>query len=107
MHSTTNCSYFEIVYSFNFLTYLDLIPLAIDERVSSDDNRKAQVMKAFHESEQHQIRKKKNEQYIFKANVERKEVIFKLNDWVLVHTSRPIHSAVRTTKPTGPSNSNF
>jgi len=41
MHSTTNCSHFEIVYSFNSLTYLDLIPLAIDERVSLDDNRKA------------------------------------------------------------------
>jgi hypothetical protein len=73
MHSTTNCSHFEIVYSFNSLTYLDLIPLAIDERVSSNDNRKAQVMKALHESEQHQIRKKKNEQYVFKANKERKK----------------------------------
>jgi hypothetical protein len=30
-------------------------------------------MKALHESERHQIRKKKNEQYVFKANKERKK----------------------------------
>jgi hypothetical protein len=97
MHSTINCSHFEIVYSFNSLTYLDLIPLAIDERVSSDDNRKAQVMKAFHESEQHQIRKKRKRMSNMYSKLIKKEkkVIFEINDWVLVHMSSPVHGSVR------------
>jgi hypothetical protein len=34
----------------NPLTHLDLIPLPIDEKVSLDGNRKAEVVKAFHEN---------------------------------------------------------
>ena len=34
VHSTTDHSPFEIVYGFNPLTPLDLIPLSVDERVS-------------------------------------------------------------------------
>jgi hypothetical protein len=41
MHSTTNYSPFEIVYGFNPLTPLDLIPLLVDERVSLDGTKKA------------------------------------------------------------------
>ena len=38
--STTHYSPFEIVYGFNPLTPLDLIPLPVDERVSLDGNKK-------------------------------------------------------------------
>jgi hypothetical protein len=55
------------VYSFNPLTPLDLIPLPVDERVSVDDNKKAQVVKDIHAKIRQQI-KKKNEQYANKAN---------------------------------------
>jgi len=48
MHSTTNYSPFEIVYGFNPLTPLDLIPLPVDERDSLDGNQKAQVVKDLH-----------------------------------------------------------
>jgi len=41
MHSTTDYSPFEIVYGFNPLTPLDLIPLPLDERVSLNSNKKA------------------------------------------------------------------
>jgi hypothetical protein len=34
MHSTTDFSHFEIVYEFNLLTPMDLIPLPMEERVS-------------------------------------------------------------------------
>jgi hypothetical protein len=34
MYSTMDYSHFKIVYGFNPLTSLDLIPLSIDERVS-------------------------------------------------------------------------
>jgi hypothetical protein len=67
MHSTIDYSPFEIVYSFNPLTPLDLIPLPVDERVSLDDNKKTQVVKDKHAKIRQQI-KKKNEQYANKAN---------------------------------------
>jgi hypothetical protein len=41
VHSTTDYSPFEIVYGFNPLTPLDLIPLPIDERASLNSNKKA------------------------------------------------------------------
>ena len=52
VHSTTEFSPFEIVYGFNPLTPMDLIRLPVDERISLDGNRKAQVVKTFHESVQ-------------------------------------------------------
>jgi hypothetical protein len=50
VHSTIEFSPFEIMYGFNPLTLMDLIPLPVDERVSLDGNRKAQVEKTLHES---------------------------------------------------------
>jgi len=58
---------FEIVYGFNPLTPLDLIPLLVDERVSLDGNKKTQVVKDLHAKIWQQI-EKKNEQYANKAN---------------------------------------
>lgn len=57
-HSTTDFSPFEIIYSFNPLTPLDLILLTVDENVSFDENIKAQMMKVLHESIQKHIEKK-------------------------------------------------
>jgi hypothetical protein len=48
VHSTTKFSPFEIVYGFNPLTPMNLIPLPIDERVSLDGNRKTQVVQTLH-----------------------------------------------------------
>jgi hypothetical protein len=45
VHSTIEFSPFEIVYGFNPLTPMDLIHLPVDEKVSLDGNRKAQVVK--------------------------------------------------------------
>ena len=45
VHSTTNMSPFEIVYGFNPLTPLDLLPLPITERESLDGHRKAKMVK--------------------------------------------------------------
>ena len=57
VHSTTDYSPFEIVYSFNLLTPLDLIHLLVDEIVSLDGNQKAQVMKDLHAKIRQQIEK--------------------------------------------------
>ena len=40
IHSTTNCSPFEVVYGFNLLTPLDLLPLPFEERVNIDGKKK-------------------------------------------------------------------
>jgi hypothetical protein len=55
VHSTTDYSPFEIVYGFNPLTPLDLIPLPVDERISLDGNQKAQVVKDLHAKIRQQI----------------------------------------------------
>ena len=66
VHSTTKFSPFEMVYGFNPLTLMDLIPLPVDERVSLDGNCKAQVVKTLHESVRQQI-EKRNRVYVTKA----------------------------------------
>ena len=58
VHSTIEFSPFEIVFRFNPLTPMDLIPLPVDEMVSWDGNYKAQVVKTLHESVRQQIEKR-------------------------------------------------
>jgi hypothetical protein len=57
------------------LTPMDLIHLPVDERVSLDGNRKAQVVKTLHKSVRQQI-EKRNCVYVTKANKGRKHVVF-------------------------------
>jgi len=49
MHLTTNFSHFEIVYEFNPLTPMDLIPLPLEEWVSLDSEKKAKMVRQLHE----------------------------------------------------------
>jgi hypothetical protein len=58
VHFTTDYSPFKIIYNFNLITPLDLIPLLVDERVSLDGNREEHVKKTLHETVQQQIHKK-------------------------------------------------
>jgi hypothetical protein len=73
MHSTTGFSPFKIVYSFNPLTPMDLIPLPFEERVSLDGEKKAKMVRQLHEGVRLQI-EKKNRRYASKANMGRKLV---------------------------------
>jgi hypothetical protein len=41
---------FEIIYGFNPLTLLDLLPLFIDEMVFLDENKRAKMVKKLYES---------------------------------------------------------
>jgi hypothetical protein len=84
VHSTTDFSPFEIVYGFNPLTPLDLLPLPVNERTSLDGQKKAELVKKLHESVRQHI-EKKNEQYANKANKGRRQIIFEPGDWVWVH----------------------
>ena len=70
VHSTTKFSPFKIVFGFNPLTPLDLLPLAVNEMTSLDSQKKAKMVKKLHESVRQHI-EKKNEQYVTKANKSR------------------------------------
>jgi hypothetical protein len=50
VHSTTSFSPFKIVYEFNPLTPMDLIPLPFKERVSLDGEKKSKMMKQLQEA---------------------------------------------------------
>jgi hypothetical protein len=97
VHSTTEFSPFEIVYGFNPLTPLDLLPLPVNERTSLDGQKKAEMVKKLHESVRQHI-EKKNEQYANKANKGRRQVIFQPGDWVWVHMRKERFPARRRSK---------
>ncbi|KAH9734678.1 hypothetical protein KPL71_017451 [Citrus sinensis] len=71
----TKFSPFEIVYGFNPLTPLDLLPLPIDERASMDGKKKSEFVKQLHERTGQHI-EKITEQYATQANKGRKQVGF-------------------------------
>lgn len=85
VHSTTNCSPFEVVYGFNPLTPLDLLPMPnISVFKHKEGQGKAEYVKKMHERVKAQI-ERKNESYARQANKGRKEVVFQPGDWVWVH----------------------
>uniref|UniRef100_A0A2N9FIN0 Reverse transcriptase n=1 Tax=Fagus sylvatica TaxID=28930 RepID=A0A2N9FIN0_FAGSY len=96
-HSTTSYSPFEIVYGFNPLTPLDLMPLPIDGRSSLDGQKKAELVKSLHERVRLQIAQK-NEKVASQANKGRRRVIFEPGDWVWVHMRKERFPAHRKTK---------
>ncbi|KAF7812552.1 Transposon Ty3-I Gag-Pol polyprotein [Senna tora] len=86
VHSSTDHSPFEIVYGFNPLTPLDLLPIPIDERKSIDGKKKAEIVKQLHERVKQHI-EKKNEQYASKANKGRRRVLFEPECYVPLASS--------------------
>ncbi|KAH9648162.1 WD REPEATS REGION domain-containing protein [Citrus sinensis] len=84
VYSTTKFSPFEIVYGFNPLTPLDLLPLPIDKRASMNGKKKAEFVKQLHERTRQHI-EKRTKQYATQANKGRKQVVFQPGDWVWVH----------------------
>jgi hypothetical protein len=97
VHSTTDFSPFEIVYGFNPLTPLDLLPFPVNEKTSLDGQKKAKMVKKFHESVRQHM-EKNNEQYATKANKGCRQVIFELGDWVWVHMRKERFLACRRSK---------
>ena len=97
MHTTTSYSPFEIVYGFNPLTPLDLMPLPIDGRSSLDGQKKAELVKSLHERVRLQIAQK-NERFASQANKGRRRVIFEPGHWVWVHMRKERFPAHRRTK---------
>ncbi|XP_065874792.1 uncharacterized protein [Euphorbia lathyris] len=88
---------FEIVYGFNPLTPLDLIPLPVDERKSLDGKKKAEMVLKLHEQVKQQL-EKKNEHYAKQANKGRQCVLFEPGDWVWLHMRKERFPAQRKSK---------
>ena len=79
VHSTTHCSPFEIVYGFNPLTPIDLLPLPPNNFMSVDTNSKANLVKKLHKQVKERI-KKQNAKVALRVNKGRKPMIFQPED---------------------------
>ncbi|KAH0781376.1 hypothetical protein KY290_000974 [Solanum tuberosum] len=96
-HSSTGKTPFEVVYGFNPLTPLDLLPLPTNDFANLDGKKKADMMKKIHE----QIRlaiEKKNKEVALRRNKGRKYVVFKPGDLVWVHMRKERFPSKRKTK---------
>jgi len=98
VNSTTSHTLFEIVYEFNPLTPLDLLPiLVLDEVLCKDDFDKASFIKKLHHHIKHQIEKKVGK-YAQHANKGRKALIFESGDWVWLHMRKDRFPTQRKSK---------
>ena len=80
VHSTTQHSLFKVVYGFNPLTPLGLLPLPnISDFKHKDAQAKVEYVKRLHEQVKVQI-EKKNESYVKQANKNKKEVLLEPGD---------------------------
>jgi len=85
VNSTTSHSPFEVVYGFNPLTPLDLLPIPVlDDVLCKDGFDKASFIKDLHNHIKLQIEKKVGK-YAENANKRRKALIFESGDWVWLH----------------------
>ena len=79
VHSTTHYSPFEIVYGFNPLTPIDLLPLPPNQFVSIDADSKADFVKKLHKQVKDRI-EAQNAKIASRVNKGRRPMIFQLGD---------------------------
>lgn len=96
-HSSTGKTPFEVVYGFNPLTPLDLLPLPTNDFANLDGKKKADMMKKIHEQTRLAI-EKKNKEVALRRNKGRKYVVFKPGDLVWVHMRKERFPSKRKTK---------
>ena len=75
VHSPTHCSPFEIVYGFNLLTPIDLLPLPPNQFVSFDADSKADFVKKLHKQVKDRI-EAQNAKIASRVNKGRRPMIF-------------------------------
>nr|KYP33691.1 Retrotransposable element Tf2 [Cajanus cajan] len=98
VHKTTNMSPFEIVYGFNPLTPLDLLPLPdVASFIHKEGTSRAEFVKKLHERVRDHIQSQ-TEKYQKYNNKGRKEVIFKEGDWVWLHLRKDRFPSKRKSK---------
>ncbi|XP_051150190.1 uncharacterized protein LOC127264730 [Andrographis paniculata] len=94
IHSSTNCSQFEVVYGFNPLTSLDLMSLPRNEHVSFDGRKMAAFVQQLHSQVRDNLRKTADN-YAKQANRGRKKVVFEIGYWVWLHLRKERFSELR------------
>nr|KYP50633.1 Transposon Ty3-I Gag-Pol polyprotein [Cajanus cajan] len=97
VHKTTNMSPFEIVYGFNPLTPLDLLPLPDVASFIHKEGTRAEFVKKLHERVREHIQSQ-TEKYQKYNNKGRKEVVFKEGDWVWLHLRKDRFPSKRESK---------
>ena len=83
-HSTTGKSPFEVVYGFNPLSPLDILPLPLQERTNLDATARASYIKKMHEDTRHTI-ERQVQRLATKLNVNKHPMIFNIGDLVWLH----------------------
>ena len=81
VHSTTQFCLFEVVYDFNTLTSLDLLPLPMSKKVNLDGKKKADFFHSLHKKVRSNI-ERRTTQYVQLANKRHRKVVFELGEWV-------------------------
>lgn len=84
VHFSTSYCPFEIVYGFNPLSLIDILPLPFSKHANTDGKKKAGFVQDLHAKVKANI-ERKNEQYAKQANEGRRRVIFEPEDWVWLH----------------------
>ena len=81
VHSTTHCSPFEIIYGFNLLTPIELLPLPPNKFMSFDADYKADFVKKLHKQVNDRI-EQQNAKIASRVNKRKRPMIFQPGDWV-------------------------
>ena len=85
VHKTTKQSPFEVVYGFNPLTPLDLIPLPLDTSfIQKEGESRSEFVQKLHERVRNQI-ENQTKVYAAKGNRGRKQLVLNEGDWVWLH----------------------
>ena len=80
-HSTTGKSPFEVVYGFNPLSPLDILPLPLQERINLDASACVTHLKNVHEDTRHTI-ERQVQRLATKRNINKQHMIFNIGDLV-------------------------
>ncbi|WVZ89455.1 hypothetical protein U9M48_035861 [Paspalum notatum var. saurae] len=96
-HSTTKVSPFQVVYGFNPLAPIDILPLRTSERIHSDAKKRAEFILQMHETTKHNI-EKKNEKYIITGSKGKQEIKLQPGDLVWLHLRKDRFPELRKSK---------
>ena len=83
-HSTTGKSPFEVVYGFNPLSPLDILPLPLQERANMDASARAAYLKKMHEETRSTI-EGQVQRLTAKLNINKSPMVFQPGDQVWIH----------------------
>ena len=83
-HSTTGKSPFEVVYRFNPLSPLDILPLPLEERINMDASARVNHLKKVHEDTRLNI-ERQVQRLATKLNINKQPMVFDIGDLVWLH----------------------